>query len=125
MSDKPVRYCKICGNQLKTKQTRFCSNECFNKSRASTEKIYKCKVCGKDIRATGGKVRKYCSNACSFSDRKGPRLGKRKAFEAGKDRPFTSETAYLIRLWYKQGDSKERIAEALGRSLENIEQAFM
>ena len=126
MSTKPIRYCQMCGKQLKNKQVKFCSNECFHGFQASTEKIYKCQVCGKDIRTTGGRERKYCSNECSFTARRGSKIKTRVAVSnKTKNRPFTEDTAYLIRLWYKQGTSKKTIANILNRSLKNIEQAFV
>ena len=42
----------------------------------------------------------------------------------GKDRPYTDETAYLIRRWVAQGDSIEKIMAVLGRSRKSVEAAF-
>ena len=36
------------------------------------------------------------------------------------NRPYTKETAYLIRLYYAQGDSLEKICLALERTPENV-----
>lgn len=41
-----------------------------------------------------------------------------------KNRPYTHETAYLIRRWAEQGDSIEKIMLATKRSEENIMDAF-
>lgn len=115
------KQCLICGKQLADRQTKYCSRECFHQSMRSEVKYIKCEYCGKEFKFNPSAPKKrFCSKSCANTTNKGRRIDPEDA-----NRPFTSETKYLIRLWYKQGDSKERIAEALGRSLENIEQAFM
>lgn len=37
-----------------------------------------------------------------------------------QDRPLTENTAYYVRLWHSKGDSPEKIALALNRSVKQI-----
>lgn len=99
----------------------------------------KCKVCGKPI--TAPRMRRYCSFECyrfqNNHDKKTRRQTRQAEIEkliskyssvkerhllwlAHINRPYTKETAYLIRLYYSQGDSLEKICLALERSPENV-----
>ena len=117
-----IKQCFACGKRLKGRQKNYCSRECFYQSMRNEVKYIKCEYCGKEFLYNSRIPKKrFCSKNCASTVSKGKRVDSEDA-----NRPFTSETKYLIRLWfYKKGDSKERIAEALGRSLENIEQAFV
>ena len=66
-SERPKRYCLICGKELIGKKTSYCSKECRLKSNGVYYRIVgfikKCNYCGKEF--IGNYNRKYCSNECS------------------------------------------------------------
>lgn len=75
-----------------------------------------CEYCDKHFVANTNK-QKFCGLDCA-------RTSKKKRNDS--ERPYEKETAYLIRLWYyKQGDSVQKIAQALGRSVENVKKALV
>ena len=49
---------------------------------------------------------------------------KKQPKKPNKNRPYTEETAYLIRRWVEQGDGIEEIMDILNRSKKNVLDAF-
>lgn len=71
--EKQDKYCKCCGNIIKTKNKKYCSKECYkkqneqNKQEIKTKKRIvktkkKCLVCGKELKENR---LTYCSQECS------------------------------------------------------------
>lgn len=115
--------CKHCGKPLAARNAlKYCSRECFQSAIKKKEVHIICERCGKDFIPISSNKQRYCSRGCARNSRGEP---KPKVVKTGLNRPFTAETRYLIRLWHSKGDSKEKIAEVLGRSLESVEQAFV
>lgn len=69
--DSIIKECEFCGKkftkQKNEKNKRFCSQECFSKSRKT---VSYCKVCGSEIVHSITIERKYCSRECSDADKK-------------------------------------------------------
>lgn len=63
-TEKEKRFCKNCGKELKSGQTKFCSSSCsakyYGKLKSETIKKNKCLNCNKDIPLQ----RKFCSRDC-------------------------------------------------------------
>lgn len=84
-----------------------------------------CKICGTEIQK---KNQLYCSKRCAgiaARKKQHEHYLKRKGIEqtnrdAGKNRPYTRDTAMLIRLYRSRGESVEQIARVLDRSIENV-----
>lgn len=110
--------CIICGSSLKRHQTKYCCKKCYFLTRKSISEKRTClnPECGKEFMAKK-RSQKYCCEKCGHT-------GLSKKNQASLNRPYTNETVYLIKLWLSQGDSLERIALALGRSLKNVKQAL-
>jgi hypothetical protein len=113
------KFCVTCGNPLTGKQEKYCCDRC---SHLKPQKKHICQnpSCGKEY-LSARKNQNYCCTKCS---KEGADDTIKDPFEAA-NRPFTKDTRYLAQLWHKQGKSKPEIAMILGRSLENIEQAFV
>lgn len=86
-----------------------------------------CLNCGKEFYYDphNGKARKYCSKTCAKQHHW--REGRMRTDCNSKDkrialqeRPLTADTAYYVRLWHSKGDSPEKIAAVLNRSVEQI-----
>lgn len=84
-----------------------------------------CEICGRAFETpTNGR---FCSSACR-------RIHRRRQWKArqenrllepdGYNRPYTSDTPFLVRKWLAEGDSLSRVADALGRSPENVRGAL-
>ncbi len=119
------RYCAECGKLLRPKNQKYCSNDCFKAAKAKAKKIIICKTCGKKFTSPGKKERKYCSNECCGEDKRTTKVNTRPERNNELNRPFTSETPYLVNLWHnRQGDSFEQIAMILNRSVESVKEAY-
>lgn len=81
----------------------------------------KCQKCGyqgceKEFKSV--RKKRFCSQTCA---------GLARVMRSGPDaydRPYTKDTARLIRRWHKSGDSIESIAILLRRSPDNIRKAL-
>ena len=72
---------------------------------------------------------KYCCRKCCMSvhnraDNKRRRLQKAAEPPLDLNRPYTSDTVYLIHKWHREGMKVEEIAEMLVRSVENVQAAL-
>lgn len=114
-----MKTCVNCGKPLIGKQDKYCCKRCKYKYKGPIE--HKCENprCGKVFVKRSGSQR-FCCKGCMKATADGTIRNAKEALE----RPFTKDTKHIILLWHKQGNSKEEIAKILGRSLENIEQAF-
>jgi len=64
------RLCPICGNKSKRSDQKFCSRECWIKSKTTILKL-KCIECGKEFRPTTlKKSNKFCSSNCYWNNMK-------------------------------------------------------
>jgi hypothetical protein len=72
-----------------------------------------CKGCGEEYETTD-RYQQYCSMSCA------------RTYAYNRDmkrnRPFTEETEYLVKLWHRKGDSARTIANILNRPVEVIEE---
>lgn len=122
---KPIRYCKECGKSLGPRNETYCSNSCFRKAKGKTRRTVICKVCGKEFTQTGKRDRIYCSNQCCNDDNRNMANTRPDITKEELNRPFTSETPYLVWLWHnKHGDGFELIAMILNRSVESVKEAY-
>lgn len=72
---------------------------------------------------------KYCCRKCCMSvhnraDNKRRRLQKAAEPPLDLNRPYTSDTVYLIQKWHREGMKVKEIAELLNRSVENVQVAL-
>lgn len=120
-----MKICKECGKEFKPARSNqiFCSTACKNKYHINLyntwknreERYIKCIVCGKPFLPKTPK-NILCSLECA----------QRKIEMDNKEsmhRPLTKETAYFVQKWHKEGDSFERIAKALTRTVESVKAA--
>ncbi len=122
MAQKEIRKCVICGNRLRGKQKECCSIKCRQKHHKNNTKTVIC-TCGKEFECNSFSRQKYCE-ACQENKKykKVKEVETRPNSEL--DRPYTKETANIIRMFHESGDSLDNIALALGRSVENVKLAF-
>lgn len=122
-----TRTCKQCGKIFDTRyKTLFCSDKCRS---AYKKRYYKpkeprtatCPICGKTFTTkTPNKI--YCSDECRLSRyRKLSPVVVAKTKEPPPDRPLTADTEKLVCIWYRKGDSVQKIAQVLNRRVEVIE----
>lgn len=111
--------CTECGKILIGNQRKFCSKSCCGKNNRKKVKISICEVCGAEYEVKNWR-QKFCSKSCSAK-----RTRNSKCKDEDLNRPYTSETKYLILMWHRKGNSKVEIAQILGRSLESVEKAFV
>lgn len=86
------------------------------------EKRY-CLNCGKDI-SNKPSHQKCCSKECDRERRM--RNNELKGFskeemENRKNRPLTNQTIYIVKMWLRNGDSVESIADVLSRNICTIQ----
>lgn len=64
---KPISFCKQCGNQITSNGIDFCSQSCsakfWNPKKRSKKESVSCLCCGKSLRGKSGK--KFCSSKCN------------------------------------------------------------
>lgn len=118
--------CVVCGKEISwavKKTAKYCSTECKSKANKKRPKPQPqlekraCANCGKEFTPKRAD-NIYCSAYC-LQDAQIKR-GKARKVVSGPNRPFTPDTAYIIRLWRLKGDSDEEIALALGRNIKQI-----
>jgi len=116
-----VRECSRCGKPLEGRQRKFCSKSCCGQNNRKTPKTAICEGCGIEFEVRTWKQR-FCTKSCASSQNKNV-----KHKDMDLNRPYTTETRYLIKMWYNngKGNSKVEIAQILGRSLESVEKAFV
>ena len=116
-----VKICALCGKEYSGRKSKYCSSECKHKALRKAEKptkIRNCLHCGKEMVLPLNSRQKYCSEFCRDEAQ---RENAEKWFAPkSQDRPFTEETAYLIKLWHEKGDSPEKIALAMDRPLDVV-----
>ncbi|HEY5586665.1 MAG TPA: hypothetical protein VIK78_19525, partial [Ruminiclostridium sp.] len=119
---KYLGKCKVCGLPITDRHcVTYCSRVCYNQEKNAKTIIVQCEFCNADIKQVGSDVRRFCSVKCSSDSRVDKNInGARNKKATGINRPYTSDTRHLIRLWYKQGDKKTDIALILGRSLASV-----
>lgn len=76
---KQIRYCKLCGDVITTKNNNYCSVKCFNMDRG--RKTYTCKFCGVSFTPKAANRTIYCSRDCYFAEKTEQRL------ERERDKP--------------------------------------
>lgn len=86
---------------------------CHRKHKAGAKEIVllNCNVCGKEFERNEPNGTIICPEC-------------RGNTEKAKNRVYTKDTVALICMWYKNGDSINKIGRILGRSIENVEQAL-
>ena len=125
--------CVICGKPLNPKQQKYCSAKCRNKmngirqaekrSALPKDKYKKvCGVCGKPFE-TNQFNQKYCCKKCSYVAKRSKEYRPAQLTET-MNRPFTKDTAFLVRKWHDEGMTIKAIAEMLQRTEENVMGAF-
>lgn len=80
----------------------------------STNEVGYCNICGIELKPLPNKARAY-SIMCEKC---------RNDIPAQLNRPYTKDTAFLIRKWYSEGMSVKKIADVLKRSEENVRLAL-
>ena len=81
--------------------------------------IYKyCKNCGKKYLVADRPTSAYCSTKCRKA------AFKNKDAKAILNRPYTSDTKFLINKWHSEGMDITDICSVLNRSRKNVEQAL-
>lgn len=119
-----VKICAWCGKEYSGRRSKYCSDLCKSKalSKGKQTKEIKCLQCGKTIIVPLNNRTKYCSAACANEAQ--CENAEKRFTPKSLNRPFTDETAYLIKLWHEKGDSAEKIALALGRNVEAVKQVL-
>jgi uncharacterized Zn-finger protein len=74
MKKKEQAICAWCGKVFEVwpsrqKERMYCSRDCFNAKHASEIVRTKCEVCGKIIKHSASKHRKYCSEECRLNSK--------------------------------------------------------
>lgn len=127
--------CKYCNKELiNTREALFCSRACFNKHRRENTKqtTQACHSCGSSFttyKAGGGRLRIYCSRACSYQGSRGKKRdlpSKKKVLTcvfcqsvytryavAGRPQMFCSRTCYLRSDHHKEIQRKKMLARGL------------
>jgi len=87
-----IRICKICGKEFKIRPAKikigkgkYCSNDCYYKSKIVDKITILCKACNKKFKVIPSQInRKYCSIKCSnlaMSGENHPMFGKHQSIE--------------------------------------------
>lgn len=116
-----MKICVRCGKPLVGRQDKYCSRSCTVKYMHVLHEMGKCENprCNNEF-LKKAKNQRFCCVKCK--DIVSMSITTK---ENALDRPYTYETAYIIRMWHRKGDSKAKIALTLGRSLESVEKAFV
>ena len=83
--------------------------------------------CGEMFEPKNGK-QIYCCDKCRryvHNLRHRERVKRIPFVKGGTNRPFTTDTVYLIHKWYIEGMSREVIAEILQRDIKQINEALL
>jgi hypothetical protein len=118
-----MKLCVHCSKPLVGKQDKYCSRGCTVKYMHVLHEMGKCENpnCGIKFEKRANNQR-FCCTKC-----KDAVFGNMTVKENALDRPFTSQTKSIIKMWYNngKGNGKLEIAQILGRSLESVEKAFV
>lgn len=135
------KICRYCGKSFHIDgPAQYCSDECRKEAlnKMGREKYQPkqprqktCPVCGTVFYTKNTK--RFCSDICrdiASGKRKAETTKQTKQEQAenaeilpsgrNANRPLTPDTEYYVYIWYKQGDSPEKIALALDRTVDSI-----
>lgn len=117
-----IKTCLHCGKTLVGRQSKYCSRSCTVKYMHVAHEMGKCENprCDNEF-LKRAKNQRFCCVKCKETEHTINATVRKDA----ENRPYTNETGYIIRLWFSKGDSKAKIAQILGRSLESVEKAFV
>jgi ribosomal protein L37AE/L43A len=121
-TDKETKTCVLCGKILVGKQDKYCSRKCTVMYMHVAHEMGRCENprCNNEF-LKRSKNQRFCCTKC-----KDTVFGDMTVKINTLNRPFTSQTKSIIKMWYNngKGNSKVEIAQILGRSLESVEKAF-
>ena len=86
------------------------------------------KQCGKYFEYNPARKQIYCCSKCrqeaNHRKRNRKREYRKREPAPGPNRPYTTDTVYLIHKWHREGMKVEEIAGMLMRSVENVQAAL-